>query len=201
MDVTCYGTPLAPTTSLNYRGRFLLEADDECTSVVQNLQRSWKKWARMYRGFIREGEDARTQGRINVAVVQAVMLYGSETQVTTPHIGRVLGIFHHRVAHRPTRDNLREDWMVDGCIPFWRMRWRRRDYWRWRPTFNAARTQLHSLLRPGPLWTCVWRQRRGWGQEWPIGGGIRMAWTWRGCGRQFTRQNERRGRRRKTETD
>ena len=35
-----------------------------------------------------------------MTVVQAVMLYGLETWVVTPHIGRVLDGFHHRVARR-----------------------------------------------------------------------------------------------------
>ena len=37
---------------------------------------------------------------IHVAVVQTVLLYRSETWVMTPQIGRVLGGFHHRMAHR-----------------------------------------------------------------------------------------------------
>ena len=56
----------------------------------------------MYRVLSREGADAWTLGRIYVAVVQVVMIYGSEKWVTTPHIGRVLGGFHHRVDHRLT---------------------------------------------------------------------------------------------------
>ena len=50
----------------------------------------------------RVGADARTLGRIYVVVVQAFILYRSETWVTTPHIGRVLGGFRHRVARRMT---------------------------------------------------------------------------------------------------
>ena len=42
-----------------------------------------------------------------MAVVHLVMLYGSETWVMTPHIGRVLGVFHHSVAHSLTG---REPW-------------------------------------------------------------------------------------------
>ena len=52
--------------------------------------------------LIREGADARTSGRIYVVVVQAVVIYRSETWVMTPCIGRVLGRFHRRVARRLT---------------------------------------------------------------------------------------------------
>ena len=41
-------------------------------------------------------------GRICVAVVQGVVLYKLETWVMTPRILRVLGGFHHSVAHRLT---------------------------------------------------------------------------------------------------
>ena len=45
-----------------------------------------------------EGVDSRTLGRIYMKVVQAVLLYGSETWVMAPHIGRDLSGFHHSVA-------------------------------------------------------------------------------------------------------
>ena len=58
--------------------------------------------ARLTRELIREDVDARTSGQIYLAVVQLVMLCGSETWVMTPRIGRVWGGFHHRVALRMT---------------------------------------------------------------------------------------------------
>ena len=57
--------------------------------MVRNLHREEQKWARLSRVLVREGADARTSGIIYVVVVQAVLLYGSETWVMTPHIGRV----------------------------------------------------------------------------------------------------------------
>ena len=58
----------------------------------------WLTWV-----LIRKGADARTPGQIYLVVVQAVLLYGSDTWVLTPHMQRVLGGFHHRVARRMTR--------------------------------------------------------------------------------------------------
>ena len=57
--------------------------------------------------------DDRTLGEIYVAVVQAVILYGSVTWVMTPHIGRVWGVFHHRVAHRLKG---RQPWRGRDCV-------------------------------------------------------------------------------------
>ena len=79
-----------------------MEADNNCPPVVHNLQRAHKKWEQLSQVLIREGADASTLGRIYVAVVQAVMLYRSETWVMTPHIRRVLGRFHHRMTIRLT---------------------------------------------------------------------------------------------------
>ena len=50
--------------------------------------------------MIREGADTCDLGRIYVVVVQAVILYGLETWVVTPQIGRVWGGLHHKVDHR-----------------------------------------------------------------------------------------------------
>ena len=54
----------------------------------------------MSRLLSREGADAWNLGRIYVAVVQVFLLYGLEKGATTPRIGRLLGIFHHRVSHK-----------------------------------------------------------------------------------------------------
>ena len=55
----------------------------------------------------REGADDRTSGMSYVAVVQAVMMYGSETWVMKLCVGVILGRFHHRVARRLT---VRQPW-------------------------------------------------------------------------------------------
>ena len=43
------------------------------------------------------------------------MLYGSETWVMTPHIGRFLGVSHHRVARRLMGRQPRRR-QVGGCV-------------------------------------------------------------------------------------
>ena len=48
----------------------------------------------------REGEDKRTAGRFYEAVVQAVLLFGSETWVLTPQLEKSLEGFHRRAAQR-----------------------------------------------------------------------------------------------------
>ena len=53
-------------------------------------------------GLGRESAYAQTLGRICMAVVQAVLMYGLETWTMRLRMGRELGRFHHRVACRMT---------------------------------------------------------------------------------------------------
>ena len=52
--------------------------------------------------LVTEGEDFWILGVFYVAVVQAVILYASETWVTSLHVGKELGGFHHRLVCRLT---------------------------------------------------------------------------------------------------
>ena len=101
-DFTDYGIPLAPFTSFVYLWIFFLDDDNDCPAVVRNLQKERREWASLTRVLSREGSYARTSGQIYMAVVQSVLLYRSDMWVNMPRIGRVLGIFHHRVARRLT---------------------------------------------------------------------------------------------------
>ena len=100
MAITAYGIPLSPVTSLEYFERVLSEADVDWPKFVNNLQIAWWKWAQLTRVLSMEVVDERTLDQIYLAVVHLVMIYESETRIMTPHIGRVLGRFHHRVACR-----------------------------------------------------------------------------------------------------
>ena len=102
MAIAAYGISLAPFTSFNYLGRFLLMEGDNWPSVVHNFRREQQKWAWLSWVLNREGADSQTLGRIDVRGVQAFMLYRSEMWVMTLRIGRVLGGFYNRVARRMT---------------------------------------------------------------------------------------------------
>ena len=70
--------------------------------VVANICKSWKKWARISWILGREAADARMSGVFCKAVVQAVILFVSETWVMTPHIGWMLVGFKHSGSYRLT---------------------------------------------------------------------------------------------------
>ena len=59
-------------------------SDNDFTAVEQNLWREQVKWGCLEKILEREGENRRTMGRFYVAVVQAVLLFRSETWVLSP---------------------------------------------------------------------------------------------------------------------
>ena len=104
-ELASYTIPLVPVYSCKYLGRILSSEDDNCPEVIHNLIQARQKWEWLTQVLGREREDARKLGMFYVAVVQVVLLYRSEKWVTSPRIGRNLGVFHHRVSFRLTDGN------------------------------------------------------------------------------------------------
>ena len=77
-----------------------MAAEENWPVVVGNLNKARKSWDRMMRILGREGAKPRALGMFFKAVVQAVLLFGSETWVTTPRMGWDLGSFQHGAARR-----------------------------------------------------------------------------------------------------
>ena len=71
-------------TLFKYLELVLIASDDDWTAVVGNLQKAQKSWTRLERIMRREGSSPRVSGMLFNAVVQEVLLFGSETWVLTP---------------------------------------------------------------------------------------------------------------------
>ena len=97
-----YGRPLETVTSFKYLGRIMTASDNDWLAVVGNTRKNRKSWVCLTRILRREGAIPRVSGMFFKAVVQAVLLFGSETWVMTPCMGRTLGGVQHRVARRIT---------------------------------------------------------------------------------------------------
>ena len=77
--ITTYCVLLSQVTYFNFMGRVLATEEDDWPSVMHNLRRARQKWAWLTHILISEGADAQILGHIYLAVVQSVLLYGSET--------------------------------------------------------------------------------------------------------------------------
>ena len=95
-----YGTSLMAVPFFNYLGRTLLSSDNDWPAVEQNLRRARVKKGRITETLGREGAYRRTVGRFYVALVQAVLMFGSEMWVLTPRLEKYLEGFHHQLVQR-----------------------------------------------------------------------------------------------------
>ena len=96
--------------SFKYLGRAILEADDYWPEVVKKLARARTVWYRIPSILSREGARLRVSIFFFKSIVQPVLIFGAETWVVTPCMGRVLGGFQDQVARR-----------LVGRIPWWRL--------------------------------------------------------------------------------
>jgi len=99
--------PLKNVTEFKYLGRPLSADDTDNAAVSYNLSKATHTWFGMYHVLSSDGADSRTMARFYLAVVQAQLLYGSETWVLSGHLLDRLERFHARcarfMAHRHIR--------------------------------------------------------------------------------------------------
>ena len=72
--------------------------DDNWPAVVRNFSKAMAVWKRMMIILSWEGANMQVSAFFFKILVQAVLLFGAETWVVTPCMGRVLGGFHDQVA-------------------------------------------------------------------------------------------------------
>jgi hypothetical protein len=117
------GEPLESVSIFKYLGRLLSSNDDDWPAVHRNLSKARKSWARISRILTRDGATPRVSGMFYKAVVQSILLFGSETWVVTNTMLKALESFHRRVARR-----------IAGKQPY---RCRRTDTWIYPPIDKA----------------------------------------------------------------
>ena len=93
-----YSRPLETVALFKYLGRILTTPDEDYPVVVNNPQKAWRSWDGFPIILVREGASPRVSGMFFKTVVQAVLLFGAEIWVMTPHIDGDLGGSQHRVA-------------------------------------------------------------------------------------------------------
>jgi hypothetical protein len=98
-----HGDVLERIEVFNYLGRLLAQDDDDAQAIRQQLQKAQGVWARV--GQVLRGENTapRIAAKFYKAVVQAVLLYGSETwNLTNSALARLEG-FHVCAAYKMAR--------------------------------------------------------------------------------------------------
>jgi hypothetical protein len=101
-------------SEFKYLGRILEETDDDEHAANRQLTRARARWGRIAKILMIDGASLRVMGYFYKAIIQTVLLYGSEswTLVTGRMIGSRLRRFHHRVARYITGRHIKE--LEDG---------------------------------------------------------------------------------------
>ena len=77
--------------SCKYLVRVISAANDYWSAVLRNMVKAWAVRQRLTRILSREGVAPQVYGFLFKAMVQLVLLFGAETWIVTPYMGRVLG--------------------------------------------------------------------------------------------------------------
>lgn len=91
-----------------YLGRMMMLIDDNITVVQANIKKAQAKWARVSRILSCKGADPRTMGYFYKAIIQSILLYGSETWVITMQMLKMLNGFHQQCAQYIARDHIQK---------------------------------------------------------------------------------------------
>ena len=102
-----YDRPLETVSSFNYLGRLPVATDDYCLDFIANILKDRKSWSCLDLILGWKGADTWKLGIFYVAVVLAILLFGSYTWVVNPRIKRLWGGFYYMVVRR-----------VSGNIPW-----------------------------------------------------------------------------------
>ncbi len=102
-----HGDVLERVEVFRYLGRLLLQDDDDVQAVRNQLCKRHGTWARIGQVLRRENAPPRISAKFYKAIVQSVLLYGSETWVLSPAVMARLEGFHICAAY----------WMVKRHVP------------------------------------------------------------------------------------
>ena len=143
---------------------------------MANIQKSQKNLARLSSILGQEGAESKTPGIFYKAVVQAVLVFGSETWFMKTCIDRTLVDFHHWVSHCLV---VKLPGMRYGGTSLCMRQWHRQGWRMWILILPATRTWLHSTFQSSWSCTCLCLCIRSGSMEqvFPSGGGEKIFWS------------------------
>jgi hypothetical protein len=101
------GQEINRVSQFRYLGRILEEDDNDVYAASRQLSRAKAKWGRLGNVLRSEGATSRTMGYFYKAIIQSVLLYGSESWTLTDHHLQKFRSFHARVARCLTGRHIR----------------------------------------------------------------------------------------------
>ena len=106
------GVEIRNSQQFKYLGRILDSGDNDNHAALRQLTRAREKWGCIGKELQCEGANPRVMGYFNKAIVQAILLYGSESWTVSDNIICQFRSFHAHVARFLTQRHIikqRED--------------------------------------------------------------------------------------------
>ena len=100
-------TVLEVVPSFRYLGRIMTATDSDLLAVRTNLLKAKAQWGKIARVLCHSGVPPRVMGYFYKTIVQAVLLYGSETWALSRRMLKLLESFHHHCARCLTGRHIR----------------------------------------------------------------------------------------------
>jgi hypothetical protein len=92
------GVPIEQVKEFKYLGRIIRQDDNDLSAVEWNLKQARQEWGSIRRLLLKKSASPKTMAKFYKAIVQSVLLYGSESWVLSVHSKRKLESFHRRCA-------------------------------------------------------------------------------------------------------
>jgi hypothetical protein len=103
---TVHGDVLERVEVFRYLGRLLSQDDDDIQAVRNQLRKARGTWARIRQVLRKENAPPRVSAKFYKAIVQSILLYGSETWVLSPATLTRLEGFHIRAAYKMAKEHV-----------------------------------------------------------------------------------------------
>jgi len=103
---TVHGDVLERVEVFWYLGRLLSQDDEDIQTVQSQLCKARGMWARIGQVLRQENAPPRVSAKFYKAIVQSILLYGSETWVLSSAVMARLEGFHIRMAYRMAKEHV-----------------------------------------------------------------------------------------------
>ena len=102
------GIDIETVSEFKYLGRIFRNDDSDQGAIDYNLSKARKVWGMVSRVLSQERSNPKIMASFYKAVVQSILLYGSESWVLTKIMWQKLTSFHHRCARFMTGRHIRK---------------------------------------------------------------------------------------------
>ena len=109
------GEPIERVREFLYLGRWIFDSDDDTETIKRQINKTKYRWMRLSRVLKRRDANPLIMGSFYKAVIEAVLLYGSESWVISENNMKNLRSFHnkcarHMVGYHIKLDNKTNTW-------------------------------------------------------------------------------------------